>query len=43
MIYVKWFLLVIFNLLLKYCIAWPLTPVIVLFANKNGWLNRFSV
>jgi len=38
MIYFKWAFLVIFNLILKYLIAWPLTPIIVLFAKKDGWL-----
>jgi|GEM_PF-388410 len=35
---IKWALLSLFNLVLKYGIAWPLTPVIVLFAKPNGWL-----
>jgi len=38
MIYIKWFLLSLFNLIFKYLIAWPLTPVVVLFADKTGWL-----
>ena len=38
MIYIKWFLLVTFNLVFKYLVAWPLTPFIVLFAKSDGWL-----
>jgi len=38
MIYFKWFLLSLFNLIFKYLIAWPLTPIVVLFTNRNGWL-----
>lgn len=46
MLYAKWFFLVIANLFLKYFIAWPLTPLIVLFVNKKGelpnWLFWFT-
>jgi|CXWL01.1.fsa_nt_gi hypothetical protein len=43
---IKWLFLVSFNVLLKYFVAWPLTPVIVLFVNKSGelpvWLFWFT-
>lgn len=40
MLIAKWAVLIIFNLLLKYLIAWPLAPVIVLFAQEDGNLPR---
>lgn len=46
MIYVKWFLLALSGILLKYLVAFPLTPIIVLFAKSDGylpkWLNWFQ-
>jgi hypothetical protein len=38
LIYGKWLLLVVLNLILKYFLAWPLTPIVVLFTKSNGWL-----
>ncbi len=46
MIYVKWFFLAFGNLVLKYLVAFPLTPIIVLFAQDDGhlpsWLYYFD-
>lgn len=46
MIYLKWFVLMLLDLLIKYLIAWPLTPLIVLFADDDGklpnWLYWFG-
>lgn len=38
MIYFKWCLLVFVNILTKFLINYPLAPIIVLFADNNGWL-----
>lgn len=35
---IKWFVLSLFNLLCKYLIAWPLTPIICLFVTENNEL-----
>ena len=46
MIYFKFLFLLITSLFFKFCIAYPLTPIIVLFADKEGklpnWLYWFS-
>lgn len=46
MIYIKWFILSISNLFLKYFIAWPLTPIICLFVKTDNslpyWLYWFT-
>ena len=46
MTYLKWFFLSVINLPLKYFVAWPLTPFIVLCVNKDGelpnWLFWFT-
>lgn len=42
---IKWLCLVIFSQALKYCVAWPLTPIIVLFAKQGqlpNWLSWFG-
>jgi hypothetical protein len=38
MIYLKYWLMVVVDLIMKFLIAWPLTPFIVLLADKDGWL-----
>ena len=35
---IKWFLLLLLNLSTNYLINFPLAPIVVLFANKEGWL-----
>ncbi len=46
MMYFKWAILAFGNLILKYFVAYPLTPIIVLFAKGNGhlpvWLYIFD-
>lgn len=46
MLYIKWFLLAISGILLKYLIAFPLTPLLVLLATKENklpsWLAWFD-
>lgn len=46
MLYIKWFILAFGNLFLKYLVAYPTTPIIVLFSNPYGelpdWLYIFS-
>lgn len=32
---IKWFFLVTFNVFLKYLVAWPITPIVVLFAQRK--------
>jgi hypothetical protein len=40
-VYLKWFLFSLSGLMLKYLIAFPLTPFLILMANKDGNLPRF--
>jgi len=40
MIFIKWFLLLIVNLLTN-LVNYPLAPIVVLFANKDGWLPKW--
>ncbi|UOF79381.1 hypothetical protein [Caudoviricetes sp.] len=46
MIYLIWLLKMISSLLMKYLVAWPLTPLIVLFTDDSGnlpnWLSWFQ-
>ena len=41
MIYFKWLLFFIINILTNYLINFPLAPLVVLFADKDGWLPRW--
>lgn len=44
--YIKWFVSVVFMFFAKYLIAWPLTPIVVLFTKQDGllpsWLAWFG-
>lgn len=38
MVYVKWSFFLVVNILTNYLINWPLAPIVVLFAEGDGWL-----
>lgn len=40
-LYIKWFLFVLLNLSTNYLVNFPLAPIVVLFANKDGWLPKW--